>query len=149
MADKRISELTSSTSLTGTETLVVVQSSTTKKATINDISNYIVGTSLTVSASDSVDLSSSTYENLKLLKLTWSGATGNMTLTLPSASTSTNRAIRFISDTTFETNTRARITPAGSDTIDGSTNYYEINKEYEGVYLWCDGSEWFIIQKKA
>ena len=24
-----------------------------------------------------------------------------------------------------------------------------LTKEYEGIYVWSDGSEWFIIQKKA
>jgi hypothetical protein len=74
-----------------------------------------------------------------------------MALTLPDATdlNNVNRVIRFISDTTFVTNTQARLTPFGSQTIDGSTNYYTINKEYEGVTLWSNGTEWFIIQKKA
>lgn len=149
MADKRISELTSATSLTGDESLVVVQSSTTKKANVNDIINYLVPTHITVSAGQTINLSDSQYADIKLVKLTWSGASGNMTLNLPSASSSTNRAIRFISNGGFNTNTRVYLTPSGGDTLDGSTNYYEINKEYEGIYVWSDGNEWFIIQKKA
>lgn len=149
MADKRISELTSATSLTGDESLVVVQSSTTKKANVNDIINYLVPTHITVSADQTINLSDSQYADIKLVKLTWSGASGNMTLNLPSASSSTNRAIRFISNGGFETNTRVYLTPIGGDTLDGSTDYYEINKEYEGIYVWSDGTEWFIIQKKA
>lgn len=149
MADKRISELTSATSLTGDESLVVVQSSTTKKANVNDIINYLVPTHITVSAGQTINLSDSQYADIKLVKLTWSGASGNMTLNLPSASSSTNRAIRFISNGGFETNTRVYLTPIGGDTLDGSTNYYEINKTYEGIYVWSDGTEWFIIQKKA
>ena len=58
-------------------------------------------------------------------------------------------AIQFLSDTTFATNTRVYVTPASGQTIDGNTNYYEINKEYEGIQMWSDGTEWFIIQKKA
>jgi len=83
--------------------------------------------------------------------LSYSGPQGNMALTLPDAtdSNNVNRVIRFISDTTFTVNTQARLTPFGSQTIDGSTNYYTINKEYEGVTLWSNGTEWFIIQKKA
>ena len=149
MADKKITELTGVSSLTGDENLVVVQSSSTKKATINDIINYLVPTHITVSSGETVNLSDSQYADIKLVKLTWSGGSGNMTLNLPSASSSTNRAIRFISNGGFNTNTRVYLTPSGSDTLDGSTDYYEINKEYEGIYVWSDGSEWFIIQKKA
>jgi len=57
--------------------------------------------------------------------------------------------MRFISDSTFSTNTRIYLTPATGQNLDGSTNYYEINKAYEGIKIWSDGTEWFIIQKKA
>ena len=149
MADKKITQLDNTTALDGTENLVFVQSNETKKGTVNDIINYLVPTHITVSSGQTVNLSDSQYANIKLVKLTWSGASGNMTLNLPSASSSTNRAIRFISNGGFNTNTRVYLTPSGSDTLDGSTDYYEINKTYEGIYVWSDGSEWFIIQKKA
>lgn len=149
MADKKITQLSNTTALDGTENLVFVQSNETKKGTVNDITNYLLPTHITVSADQTVNLSDSQYANIKLVKLTWSGASGNMTLNLPSASDNTNRAIRFISNGGFDTNTRVYLTPTGGDTLDGSTNYYEINKEYEGIYVWSDGSEWFIIQKKA
>lgn len=149
MADKKITQLNNTTALDGTENLVFVQSNETKKGTVNDITNYLLPTHITVSADQTVNLSDSQYANIKLVKLTWSGASGNMTLNLPSASDNTNRAIRFISNGGFDTNTRVYLTPSGGDTLDGSTNYYEINKEYEGIYVWSDGSEWFIIQKKA
>lgn len=149
MADKKITQLDNTTALDGTEDLVFVQSNETKKGTVNDIINYLLPTHITVSADQTVNLSDSQYANIKLVKLTWSGASGNMTLNLPSASDNTNRAIRFISNGGFDTNTRVYLTPSGSDTLDGSTNYYEINKAYEGIYVWSDGSEWFIIQKKA
>lgn len=149
MADKKITQLDNTTALDGTENLVFVQSNETKKGTVNDITNYLLPTHITVSNGQTVNLSDSQYANIKLVKLTWSGASGNMTLNLPSASSSTNRAIRFISNGGFNTNTRVYLTPTGGDTLDGSTNYYEINKEYEGIYVWSDGNEWFIIQKKA
>ena len=149
MADKKITQLDNTTALDGTENLVFVQSNETKKGTVNDIINYLVPTHITVSSGQTVNLSDSQYANIKLVKLTWSGASGNMTLNLPSASDNINRAIRFISNGGFDTNTRVYLTPTGGDTLDGSTNYYEINKEYEGIYVWSDGSEWFIIQKKA
>ena len=149
MADKKISQLGSATPLQGDETFAVVQSSVTKKAEIHSIKNYIVPTNLTVSSGQTVNLSDSSYDDAFMIRLTWSGGAGNMTLNLPSASSNTNRTIRFISNGGFKTNTRVYLTPSGGDTLDGSTNYYEINKVYEGIKVWSDGSEWFIIQKKA
>ena len=149
MADKKISQLGSASALQGDETFPIVQSSVTKKADIHAVKNYIVPTNLTVAKDTTVNLSDSSYANAFMIRLTWSGAAGNMTLNLPSASDNTNRAIRFISNGGFNTNTRVYLTPSGGDTLDGSTNYYEINKEYEGIYVWSDGTEWFIIQKKA
>jgi hypothetical protein len=151
MPDKKISELTDATALTGTEQVPLVQSSTTKKATINDITNHIITVEKTASAGEAVDLDSSTYENAMMIKLTWDGATGTATYTLPDAtsSNSTNRVLRFITDSTFSASTRVDITPASGQNLDGATTAYEINKAYEGIALWSDGTEWYIIQKKA
>ncbi|MGY8803977.1 MAG: hypothetical protein ACKVK6_07060, partial [bacterium] len=77
------------------------------------------------------------------------GGVENTTLNLPDATLNVNRLIRFLSDTTFNANTRVNITAINAQTIDGSTNAYVVNKEYEGVQLWSDGTEWFVIQKKA
>jgi len=86
-----------------------------------------------------------------MIKLSWSGGSGNMVLSLPDATTSknTNRIIRIVTNGGFNTNTRVRLTPIAGQTLDGSSNYYELNVSYEGLMLWSDGSEWFIIQKKA
>ena len=151
MGNLKISELPNATALTNGELLVVVQSSNTKQSTIGSISNYINSISLTVAAGQTVNLSDAAYSSLSLLKLTYTAAGGaeNMTMNLPDATTNANRLIRFISDTTFTTNTRVNLTAINSQTIDGSTDAYIINKEYEGVQLWSDGTEWFIIQKKS
>ena len=149
MSNKKISDLNSATALVGTEILVAVQNGETKQTTVNKIKNTLVPYNLTVEAGQTINLSSSIFEQAMLIRLTWSGASGNMTLNLPSASDNVNRAIRFISNGGFVTNTRVYLTPIGGDTLDGSTNYYEINKTYEGIKIWSDGSEWFIIQKKA
>ena len=145
--DKKISQLTDASALQGNEDFPIVQSNTTKKTNIHSVKNYIVPTNLTLVKDTSVNLSD--YSDAFLIKLTWSGDTGNMTLNLPSASSSVNRTLRFASDSSFTTNTRVYLTPIGGDEIDGSTAYYEINKAYEGIKIWSDGSEWFIIQKKA
>jgi len=149
MSDKKISQLTTASTLTGAEELPVVQSSATRKTTITDVVNRIIVVSKTATASESVDLAGSTYTNAHMVKLTWSGGSGTATYTLPAASDSTNRVIRFISDSTFASNTHVDITPKSGDNLDGSTSAYRINKDYEGVAMWSDGTEWFIIQKKA
>ena len=145
--DKKISQLTDASALQGNEDFPIVQSNETKKTNIHSVKNYIVPTNLTVVKDTTVNLSD--YSDAFLIRLTWSGDSGNMTLNLPSAASSVNRTLRFASDSTFDTNTRVYLTPIGGDELDGSTNYYEINKGYEGIKIWSDGNEWFIIQKKA
>tara|TARA_B100001939_G_C16727924_1_gene524128 strand:- start:136 stop:594 length:459 start_codon:yes stop_codon:yes gene_type:complete len=152
MADKKISQLNAATALQGSELIPVVQSSETKYSTIKDIVNYLVPTTLTVSvAGGTVDLGSSTYDDAELIVLSWSGATGTVELTLPDATStnSTNRVIRIISDSTFSTSTHADLTPDSGQNLDGSSSAYRINKEYEGITVWSNGTEWFIIQAKA
>jgi hypothetical protein len=146
---KKISQLDSISSIQETDLIAVVQSGSTQKATISQIENYLVPTNLTVSSGDTINLSDSTYSNSMLIRLSWSGGNGTMTLNLPSASDNTNRVMRFISNGGFDTATRVELTPINSQTLDGSTSAYVINKEFEGIQVWSDGSEWFIIQKKA
>ena len=152
MPNKKISELNAASALQGTELIPVVQSSETKYSTIKDIVNYLTPKAVTVStAGGTIDLGSSTYANSELIVLTWSGSAGTIELTLPDATTTanTNRVIRIISDTTFSTSTHADLTPASGQTLDGSSSAYRVNKEYEGVTVWSNGTEWFIIQAKA
>ena len=154
---KKISQLTavSSANITGSEDLAIVQSSETKKTTLNDVQHYIVNhldpTALTVSEDQTIDLGLSTYDESELIVLSWSGGNGHMVLTLPDATATKNlnRVKRIISDSTFSSPKKARITPYGSQNLDGQNSHYEINKAYEGIQVWCNGTEWFIIQKKA
>tara|TARA_S200002703_G_C3780994_1_gene240642 strand:+ start:137 stop:586 length:450 start_codon:yes stop_codon:yes gene_type:complete len=149
MADKKISQLTDATALTGSEQIPIVQSSSTVKTTAHDLSNIYISKAQTAQAGGDVDLDASDYDTVKLIKLTWSGANGTAVYTLPDATTHTNRIIRFISDSTFNNSTHVELTPKSGQTLDGSANDYDINKSYEGIAIWSDGTEWFIIQKKA
>lgn len=149
MSDKKISQLPQAAELQGGELFVVAQSNTTKQTTLNDIHNYLVPTNLTVSAGQTVNLSDAPYDGSMLIRLTWSGANGTMILNLPNASDNVNRVMRFISNGGFETATRVELTPIGGNELDGSTSPYVINKVFEGIQVWSDGVEWFIIQKKA
>jgi len=155
MADKKISQLDSASALQGAEILPLVQSSTTKKTTLTDIEHFIVNhlqpTTLTVSDNQTIDLNASAYDEAELIVLSWSGGSGTMELTLPDATDSKNlnRVKRLISDSTFSNNTHADLTPVSGQNLDGSSSHYRINKAYEGITVWCNGTEWFIIQKKA
>jgi hypothetical protein len=150
MANLKISQLPVSTALQGDESIVVVQGSTTKQSTVQNIVNYIVPTSLTVTEGTTVNLSDSAYATSELIELSWSGSNGTMVLNLPLAASNVNRVMRFISNIGFGAGTQnADLTPQGGDTLDGSTNKYRINKAYEGIQVWSNGIEWFIIQKKA
>jgi hypothetical protein len=157
MSDKKISQLTTVTAsqMDGTELIPMVHSGTTKKATLEEAQHFIVNhltpDSLTVSSGQTVDLNASTYDETEMLVLSWSGGNGTMILTLPDATEAKNlnRVKRIITDSTFVAATKARLTPFGSQNLDGVNSYYEINKAYEGIQVWSNGIEWFIIQKKS
>ena len=146
---KKISQLDSISSIQETDLIAVVQNGSTQKATISQIENYLVPVTITVSAGQTINLSDSTYVDSMLVRLSWSGVNGTMTLNLPSASANTNRVMRFLSNGGFANATRVELTPINSETLDGSTSPYVINKEFEGIQIWSDGVQWFIIQKKA
>jgi len=148
MADKKISQLTSADTLTGSEEFPLVQSSTTKKIAVKDF-NKLITVSKTATAGEAVDLDSSTYANAQMIKLSWSGGNGTAVYTLPDATTSTNRKMRFISDSTVSSSKHIELTPKSGQNLDGSSGDYNINKAYEGIAVWSDGTEWFVIQKKA
>tara|TARA_R100001224_G_scaffold113453_1_gene98904 strand:+ start:4705 stop:5181 length:477 start_codon:yes stop_codon:yes gene_type:complete len=158
MADKKISDLTNVTAanITGAEELPIVQTSETKKTNLQEVQRYVVNhlepTPLTVSvAGGTIDLNDSAYDEAELIVLTWSGANGTVELTLPDATAAKNlnRTKRIISDSTFSTATHADLTPRAGQTLDGSSSAFRINKAYEGIKVWSNGTEWFIIQAKA
>lgn len=149
MANLKISALPVATELQGGEIFAIVQGGVTKQTTLNNIDNYLIPTSLTVQPGVTVNLGDAIYDDVILLKLTWSGANGTQVLNLPTAASHTNRVIRFLSNTGYANATRTELTPIGGDTLDGSVSPYVINKEYEGIQVWSDGLEWFIIQKKG
>lgn len=112
---------------------------------------YLTPTKIICQDSNNINLTGSAYTSSGMFELNWTGSQGSMTMYLPDATNSNNtyRSIRFITNGTYETNTRTYLTPSGSQTLDGSTGFYEINKAYEGIMVWSDGIEWFRIQTKA
>jgi D-alanyl-D-alanine carboxypeptidase len=158
MADKKISELNlaAASDLDGSEVIAIVHSSETKKTTLSNLETLIVthltATNITVvSGGGSIDLGDSAYDNAEMIKLSWSGGSDTIEITLPDATATKNlnRQIRLITDSSYTTNTHADLTPISGQTLDGEESHYRINKAYEGITVWCDGTEWFIIQAKA
>lgn len=144
--------------LDGTELTAVVQGGITKQTTLNNLADttyatnaYLVPVVLNCSDSITINLSGSPYDNASMFLLKWTGSSGLMTINLPDCTTSPNinRAIRFISDSSYTVNTRSDLTPTGGQTLDNSTGAFQINKSYEGIMVWSDGVEWYRIQTKA
>jgi hypothetical protein len=149
MADKKISQLTAVTAanITGSEDLPIVQTGTTKKTSLTDVQHYIVNhldpVTLTVSAGNTYDLDAAIYDEAELIVLSWSGGAGTATLTLPNvtATKNLNRTKRFITDSTFTNSTHANLTPYGSQNIDGANSAFDLNRAYEGIKIWGNGTE--------
>jgi len=168
MPNLPISQLPQSTTLQGDELFVDVQGGVTKYTTLNAVKNYVTSSIDTytqnntfnsylvpvdITVQDGIDLylTGSAYANTAMIHIDWTGATGTMNLYLPdaTAAVNVNRSIRFISDSTFSTSTRAELTPLSGQTLDGGAGSYTINKAYEGIMVWSDGTEWYRIQTKA
>ena len=157
MADKKISQLTAVTAanIVGTEEIALVQSTETKKTTLEDvqrfISNHLEPTTLSVTAGGTYDLGNEVYDEAELIVLSWIGGNGTATLTLPDVTLdkNLNRTKRIITDSSFSNSTHVDLTPYGSQTLDGSNDAFDLNRAYEGIKVWGNGTEWFIIQQKA
>ena len=85
-----------------------------------------------------------------IYKCMYSGANGTHTVELPNATSveNTYRTIRFISDNSITANDIVQLSGSLGQTIDGSVTY-DIDRNYEGIMIWSDGSNWFRIQSKA
>lgn len=157
MANSKISELTAVTAINivGTEEVPIVQSSETKKTTLNDLQHYIINhlepTTISVTAGGTYDLGDAAYDESELIVLSWVGGNGTATLTLPDVTLAKNlnRCKRIITDSSFHNSTHVNLTPFSSQTLDGSNSPFDLNREYEGIKIWGNGTEWFIIQQKA
>lgn len=86
--------------------------------------------------------------NFVYLKYDQTTGNGTHTITLPAVASSANRTIRFFTNGSVDANHRVDLVGNASETIDGGSNFL-FNRNYEGVMLWCDGTEWIIIQAKG
>ena len=120
--------------------------------TIDDIGNYVYTDTITklipefITATPGGSHTIVTTKNM--IDITWSGGTGDFTLTLPSATDIPYRKIRIVNDGTVTANERVNVTAKAGETIDGAADY-TINKAYNGIAVWSDGTEWIVIQAKA
>jgi len=92
--------------------------------------------------------SSNYSEPNNLIYTTWVGGAGTFTLTLPDATAIPYRLLRIITNSGFSASKKIDVTPIVGQTIDGSASY-TINKSYNGIMVWSDGSNWIVIQAKA
>ena len=94
---------------------------------------------------------SSTYSaDNNIVEIGWTGGNGTYVLNIPSAATIPYRNIRFVTNSSFPNGAsdKVQITAQAGETIDGAA-FFEISKQYEGVSLWSNGTEWIVIQAKA
>lgn len=95
--------------------------------------------------------SSSYSDDKNIIYLNWSGGSGTYDLTLPSATDIPYRKIQIISDGTLAANDKVHVLAPVGESIDGSPNpgFYTLNKPYNGVTVWSDGTQWIVIQAKS
>ena len=94
---------------------------------------------------------SSTYSaNNNIVEIGWTGGNGTYVFNIPSAATIPYRNIRFVTNSSFPNGAsdKVQITAQSGETIDGAA-FFEISKQYEGVSIWSNGTEWIVIQAKA
>lgn len=92
--------------------------------------------------------SSTITTSKNIVDLTWSGGSGTHNLTLPSAAAIPYRFLRIVNDNTVTAQDKVDIYAPGTETIDGAASY-RINKEFNGIAVWSDGSNWIVIQAKS
>lgn len=96
-------------------------------------------------------LTGSSYDNVSLVKLDFTGSVnGTATCILPDATLDQHkyRTIRFITSASVDNQKLFDVEPSGSQLLDGANSAYTINRSYEGLMVWSDGTEWYRIQSK-
>ena len=72
--------------------------------------------------------------------------TGTYTINLPASES--GAVLQFKTDGTITANKKAQLTPQVGETIDGSSEPYQLDRSYDGITLVGFGGNWFITQKK-
>ena len=94
-------------------------------------------------------LGSSDYDtDYNMVDIDWVGGSGTYVLNIPSATEIPYRVIRVSNNATVGANDKVHVTPPLGETIDGAA-FYNIQKPFNGISAWSDGTRWVVIQAKS
>ena len=116
------------------------------------VNNYILNSSITriipyflqAFASGSSDYDT----DYNMVDIDWTGGPGTYVLNIPSAVANPYRVIRVSNNATVGANDKIHVTPPIGETIDGAA-FYNIQKPFNGISAWSDGTRWVVIQAKS
>ena len=92
---------------------------------------------------------SSDYDtDYNMVDIDWVGGPGIYVLNIPSATEIPYRVIRVVNNVTVGANDKVHVTPPLGETIDGAA-FYNIQKPFNGISAWSDGTRWVVIQAKS
>lgn len=92
---------------------------------------------------------SSDYDTAyNMVDIDWVGASGTYVLNIPSAVANPYRVIRVSNNATVGAQDKVHVTPPLGETIDGAA-FYNIQKPFNGISAWSDGTRWIVIQAKS
>ena len=131
--------------------IVDVSSDKSKKVLLSELFTWVndkinTESPFLITATPGGSLSYSDDKNI--IYLSWSGGSGTYDLTLPSATDIPYRVIRVTNNATVGANDKVHVTPPLGETIDGAA-FYNIQKPYNGIAAWSDGTRWIVIQAKS
>ena len=116
------------------------------------VNEYILNNSITriipyfLQASPS---GSSDYDtDYNMVDIDWVGGSGTYVLNIPSAVANQYRVIRVSNNATVGAQDKVHVTPPLGETIDGAA-FYNIQKPFNGISVWSDGTRWVVIQAKS
>ena len=94
-------------------------------------------------------LGSSDYDtDYNMVDIDWVGGSGTYVLNIPSATEIPYRVIRVSNNATVGAQDKIHVTPPLGETIDGAA-FYNIQKPFNGISAWSDGTRWVVIQAKS
>lgn len=136
--------------------IVDVSSDKSKKVLLSELSQfineYIVNNSIARIIPYFLEASASGSSNYdtayNIVDIDWVGASGTYVLNIPSATDIPYRVIRVTNNATVGANDKVHVTPPLGETIDGAA-FYNIQKPYNGIAAWSDGTRWIVIQAKS
>ncbi len=116
------------------------------------VNEYILNNSITriipyflqASASGSSDYDTA----YNMVDIDWVGSAGTYVLNIPSAVANPYRVIRVSNNATVGAQDKVHVTPPLGETIDGAA-FYNIQKPFNGISTWSDGTRWIVIQAKS